>query len=201
MSRRGVSIEEKRTRLLSSLYDKKECFNLKEIEKLGKKCGIIEQTVKDILQSLVDDSLVMSDKVGSLNIFWALPSAARSMRENRINYLRATKQEIEDNIQSLNNLIEESSKTDTEETKLRKKKMERLEELTSTNEELTKKLQHIKMMLQDNPKVLQEQINQSNEAILRWEDNICNIRQWIKKKMPGVKEREINQNFGLPNED
>ena len=62
----------------------KECFNLKEIEKLGKKCGIIEQTVKDILQSLVDDSLVMSDKVGSLNIFWALPSAARSMRENRI---------------------------------------------------------------------------------------------------------------------
>ena len=34
--------------------------NFKELEKLGPKKGIISQSVKEILQSLVDDNLVMS---------------------------------------------------------------------------------------------------------------------------------------------
>lgn len=34
------------------------------------------QTVKDIVQSLVDDGLVDTDKVGSSVFFWAFPSKA-----------------------------------------------------------------------------------------------------------------------------
>ena len=33
-------------------------------------------SVKDILQSLVDDSLVDSDRIGTSNYFWAFPSKA-----------------------------------------------------------------------------------------------------------------------------
>lgn len=33
-------------------------------------------SVKDILQSLVDDALVDSDRIGTSNYFWAFPSKA-----------------------------------------------------------------------------------------------------------------------------
>ena len=34
------------------------------------------QSVKDVLQSLVDDGLVDSDRIGTSNYFWAFPSKA-----------------------------------------------------------------------------------------------------------------------------
>ena len=33
-------------------------------------------TVKDVLQSLVDDSMVDSERIGTSNYFWAFPSKA-----------------------------------------------------------------------------------------------------------------------------
>lgn len=45
--------------LLSSL------IQLKELEKLGPKKGVISQSVKDVVQSLVDDDLVLKDKIGT----------------------------------------------------------------------------------------------------------------------------------------
>lgn len=40
-------------------------FQLKELEKLGPKKGVISQSVKDVVQSLVDDDLVSKDKIGT----------------------------------------------------------------------------------------------------------------------------------------
>lgn len=36
----------------------------------------VTQTVKDVLQTLVDDGIVDFDKIGSQNFFWAFPSKA-----------------------------------------------------------------------------------------------------------------------------
>lgn len=40
-------------------------FQLKELEKSGPKKGVITQSVKDVVQSLVDDDLVSKDKIGT----------------------------------------------------------------------------------------------------------------------------------------
>jgi hypothetical protein len=40
-------------------------FQLKELEKMGPKKGVISQSVKDVVQSLVDDDLVLKDKTGT----------------------------------------------------------------------------------------------------------------------------------------
>ena len=40
-------------------------FQLKELEKLGPRKGVITQSVKDVVQSLVDDDLVSKDKIGT----------------------------------------------------------------------------------------------------------------------------------------
>jgi hypothetical protein len=65
--KKGVSFDDKRLRLLE-IFARAEVFTLKEIEKIGsKEKGIVEQTIKDVLQTLVDDGLVETDKIGAGN--------------------------------------------------------------------------------------------------------------------------------------
>lgn len=73
MSKR-VSLDEKRARMLQIFYEKKEFFTLKDIEKIAsKEKGIVVQTVKDVLQALVDDGFVHTDKIGSTIYYWTFP--------------------------------------------------------------------------------------------------------------------------------
>ncbi len=72
--KRGLSVDDKRKVILKIYHDEKTPFNLKEIERIGSKFGVVQQTIKDINQSLCDDNLVMSDKIGSSNFFWSFPS-------------------------------------------------------------------------------------------------------------------------------
>ena len=51
-------------------------YQLKEIENLGSKMGVVAMTIKDVLQGLVDDGLVDTDKIGSGNFYWRLASKA-----------------------------------------------------------------------------------------------------------------------------
>jgi len=82
---RGLSAEEKRVKLLEIFHETKDFFQLKELEKLGPKMkGIVSQSVKEVLQSLVDDNLVQSDKIGSSNFFWSFPSQRGTIMQNRL---------------------------------------------------------------------------------------------------------------------
>ncbi|KAG5460541.1 MAG: Mnd1 family-domain-containing protein [Olpidium bornovanus] len=55
----------------------RDFFQLKELEKIGpKQKGIVAQSVKEALQSLVDDNLVTMEKIGTSNYYWSFPSTA-----------------------------------------------------------------------------------------------------------------------------
>jgi hypothetical protein len=83
-----LSLEEKRQRCLDYFTETADYFQLKELEKtLPKTKGIgirwlviiayiVSQTVKEVVQSLVDDRLVNQEKIGSSNYFWCFPSQA-----------------------------------------------------------------------------------------------------------------------------
>lgn len=45
-------------------------------------------TVKDVLQSLVDDNMVDCEKVGTSNYFWAFPSKALHARKRKLEELQ-----------------------------------------------------------------------------------------------------------------
>lgn len=85
MAPRGLSVEDKRIKLLEIFHETKDFFQLKELEKLGPKMkGIVSQSVKEVLQSLVDDNLVQMDKIGSSNFFWSFPSQRGAIMQNRL---------------------------------------------------------------------------------------------------------------------
>ena len=72
--KKGMSLEERRAKLLAVYCARKEPLNFKEVEEYGARKGIILQSIKDVNQSLMDDNLVTTDRVGIGCFFWALPS-------------------------------------------------------------------------------------------------------------------------------
>ncbi|KAJ7084388.1 meiotic nuclear division protein 1 [Mycena belliarum] len=89
MAPRGLSAEEKRVKLLEIFHESKDFYQLKELEKLGPKLkGIVSQSVKEVLQSLVDDGLVQADKIGSSNFFWSFPSQRGTIMQGRLRQIK-----------------------------------------------------------------------------------------------------------------
>ena len=85
--KKGVSFEEKRTRLLSIFTTDPTFYHIKEIEKLGAKKGIHPMIIKDVLDSLIGDNLVDQEKVGASNYYLALPSKVFQAKQNNVNRL------------------------------------------------------------------------------------------------------------------
>lgn len=86
--KRGLSLEEKRKGMMEIFHETKDFFTLKELEKIApKEKGIVQGTVKDVLQSLVDDNMVDSDKIGTSVYFWALPSKAINLKKQKLGQL------------------------------------------------------------------------------------------------------------------
>jgi Fe2+ or Zn2+ uptake regulation protein len=74
--KRGLSLEDKRDRVLEVFHTSGDVFVLKDVEKLAAAKGVVLQSVKEVLQSLVDDDLVRQEKIGISNYFWSFPAEA-----------------------------------------------------------------------------------------------------------------------------
>ncbi|KAK1927838.1 meiotic nuclear division protein 1 [Papiliotrema laurentii] len=81
MSKRGLSMDEKKTKMVELFHETMEFYSLKELEKIApKQKGIVQQSVKDVIDDLVGDGLVSMDKIGTGNYYWSFPSATGAMK-------------------------------------------------------------------------------------------------------------------------
>mmetsp|Transcript_75932 Transcript_75932/g.88300 ORF Transcript_75932/g.88300 Transcript_75932/m.88300 type:complete len:205 (-) Transcript_75932:180-794(-) len=197
MKKKALSFDEKRARLLAIFHERKEVFNLKELEKHGSKAGIVLQTVKEVLEALMSDNLVESDKIGSANFFWSLPSRAYQS-------LTMKKEEYNSQIAKLNTDKEEImveialAQQGKEETEERREKVEKLKSLRKQYEARAKELEKYKKNDPERLTALEKQaVNFKNEAN-KWTDNVFTCKQWMGKKFPAIGEDQINSNFNIP---
>lgn len=197
--KRGLSLEEKQQRMLSIFHETADFYQLKDIEKLSVAKGITAQSVKDVLQSLVDDDLVNSDKIGTSNYFWSLPSEAGNKLQMRSTQLESRAEALSRKKEELESKLEEAcrGKEDSEE---RTKQMEQLAQLQKENKELKSTLQQYK---DDDPstfEALKDATQKARNAANRWTDNIWNVESWCNKKFVG-NEAELSKHFracGVP---
>ena len=103
--RRGMSKAEKRQRLQAIFFDEKSPFTLKELEKMGSKQGIVSQSIKEVLQELVDDNLVKLEKIGIANYYWSFPSQATATKKKIVKQLDTS---ISNKKQNIDNLEKEA---------------------------------------------------------------------------------------------
>ncbi|GJQ15659.1 hypothetical protein GpartN1_g7450.t1 [Galdieria partita] len=195
--KKGLSFDDKRTRMLEIFTESKTFFTLKELEKVApKQKGIVLPSVKEVLQSLVDDDVVSSDKCGTQTVYWCLPSQAVQKKRCKIASLTENLQTKYVLRQQLLQRRDElrSCHQDTEE---RIQLIEKVNELESQLKMLKEQLDIYK---ESDPEVLAEIRSVSHiawEAANRWTDNIFSIRSWVASKF-GLPSSEFDKNFGIP---
>ncbi|CAM9762536.1 unnamed protein product [Laminaria digitata] len=180
MVKKGLSLEEKRAKILNIYHGTKSIFSLKEIEKAASKQGVVSQTVKDVNQSLVDDGLVDMDKIGPSNFFWSFPSKAVVNRQNLVDSLKRDIAKAEDttavNKRKIAGLVEE--RADTEE---RRQKLQRLQD----NRQRLKQLESEYEILKENDPAELKKVTSAAEVckdgVNRWTDNTWSIKGWMVK--------------------
>ncbi|KAL1210669.1 Meiotic nuclear division-like protein [Cardamine amara subsp. amara] len=186
--KRGLSLEEKREKMLQIFYESQDFFLLKELEKMGPKRGVISQSVKDVIQSLVDDDLVSKDKIGISIYFWSLPSCAG-------NQLRSIRQKLESDLQGSNKKLAELVDQCDSLKKGREESEERTEALTQLKdiEKKHKELKNEMVQFADNDpatlEAMRNAIEVAHQSANRWTDNIFTLRQWCSNNFPQAKEQ------------
>ncbi|KDR18233.1 meiotic nuclear division protein 1 homolog [Zootermopsis nevadensis] len=188
---KGVSAEEKRKRMLQIFHEKKEFFQLKELEKIApKEKGIVEQSVKDVVQSLVDDGLVDSDKIGTSVYFWAFPSKTKHSKKRQL-------ENVTDKLNDVNKKIKISqenvaaAKIGREPTQKRNEVLQRVAQLTAEEKLLLKKIQDYE--------VCDKMENESQIAIEsanRWLCNIQCVVSYCEKKF-SIDQKTLQEHFGI----
>ncbi|XP_066574071.1 meiotic nuclear division protein 1 homolog isoform X2 [Amia ocellicauda] len=169
--KKGLSLEEKRTRMMEIFFETKDVFQLKDIEKIAPKTkGITPMSVKDVLQSLVDDSMVDSERVGTSNYYWAFPSKALHSRKRR-----------------------------QEELQQQGDRAALLTQLQALREERLQLSAELDKYRECDPAVV-EQIREFNktakDSANRWTDNVFSIKAWARQKF-GFEDRRLDKTFGI----
>ncbi|XP_076434770.1 meiotic nuclear division protein 1 homolog isoform X2 [Babylonia areolata] len=197
--KKGLSFEEKRTRMIDLLYEKKDFFQLKDLERMApKEKGITSQSVKEVVQSLVGDTLVDTDKIGTSIYFWAFPSKASQNRKRKMEDLTNKLKEVERKKRDVQSHLAKA-KIGKDNTEERSAVLSDLSEAHNTVHKLEAEL--IKYRESD-PEVLEQQKKETAtalEAANRWTDNVFSIKSWVKNKFC-FEERILDQQFDIPSD-
>ncbi|KOC65436.1 Meiotic nuclear division protein 1 like protein [Habropoda laboriosa] len=184
--RKGVSLDEKRTRMLQLFYERREFFTLKELEKIApKEKGIVGQSVKDVLQALVDDGLVRSEKIGTSVYFWTFPGENITAIEQRIS--EATKKIVgaEFKLQKLKEACERE-KVVKEKLRVKENQLKlQIAKFSDTDPEAIAKIE--------------KRAQEYKEVTNTWTDNIFAIQSWCKNKFD-ISQECLNKQFNIPSD-
>lgn len=196
MGQKGLSFEEKRTRALEYFYETRDFFQLKDLEKaLPKSKGITSMTVKEVIQSLVDDRLVCAEKIGTCNYFWAFPSAALHSRTAVRERLQGELAGLKQKSFTLTEQIEQERASRPESAERR----EAMEKHASLRKALQKIYEELAEYKENDPVAFQARIRQVQEmrtGINTWTDNLFSLEDWCVKNM-GVDRSAFKDMFGL----
>ncbi|GAB4816181.1 hypothetical protein N2152v2_003227 [Parachlorella kessleri] len=164
---------------------------LEDIEKLGSKRGVISQSIKDVLQSLVDDDLVRQEKIGISNYFWSFPSDTAVKLETDIGKLQQRLEERQAERQRLDTQLEES-KVGKEDSGERQELVRQLKQL---EERVAQQKAELAKYSDNDPEryeAMREAIHVAKDSSNRWLDNIYTLETWLKRKFEGMKEEVDN---------
>ncbi|CAL4059300.1 unnamed protein product [Meganyctiphanes norvegica] len=200
MSRRkGLSLEEKRTKMMEIFFEEKDFFQLKELEKIApKKKGIITQSVKDVVQSLVDDAMVDTDKIGTCVYFWAFPSKATAIRRSKLDNIDERVKEAKRRLKSAQERMAQAQ-VGREEGDGRAALLERIAAAENQRNLLTQEIQKFRDCDPEVIEQMKKETQIATDAVNRWTDNIFSIKSWCKNKFC-IAEDTLNKQFSIPEE-
>ncbi|KAL0118720.1 hypothetical protein PUN28_009415 [Cardiocondyla obscurior] len=195
--KKGVSLDEKRMRMLQIFYEKKEFFTLKELEKIApREKGIVLQSVKDVLQGLVDDGLVRSEKIGTTIYFWRFPGENITATESRIADTNKKIVETEFKFQKIKEDIEKEKKLKNN-TEEKTKLLEEVELLKKEEQDIKKLIVKFSEVDPDVIAEMDEKAQKYKDVANVWTDNVFALQSWCRNKF-NISNQELNKQFNIP---
>jgi len=196
MGGRGLSAEEKRVKLLEIFHETKDFYQLKELEKLGPKLkGIVSQSVKDVLQTLLDDGLVQMDKIGASNFYWSFPSRHGALLATKVARAGEAREALKQQLIDVRNNIDKENALRVE-TETREQELKSLD----LNREICKSLEaELRQYGACDPTQVEEKrraIILAREAAFRWTDNYSITVSYFCKQY-SVDSDDIRKHFNL----
>ncbi|KAI5826599.1 meiotic nuclear division protein 1, partial [Schizophyllum commune Tattone D] len=202
---RGLSAEEKRVKMLEIFHETKDFFQLKELEKIAPKTkGIVSQSVKEVVQSLVDDGLVQSDKIGSSNFFWSFPSQHGAAIQARLSIAQAKRAEAAQQLKEVRASVEEECAL-RRETEERRAKLGKLAWLKQHQATLQTELSAYGTCDPIKVEEMKRAVTLAREAAIRWTGESANAftvthsrtALTISLSSPSNWTRPLSTDFGL----
>ncbi|CAG9129634.1 unnamed protein product [Plutella xylostella] len=195
--KRGLSADEKKTRMLEIFHQSKDFFQLKELEKIApKEKGITAQSVKEVIQALVDDHLVDSEKIGTSIYFWSFPSKAKNAKKRKLLDIQG---QLDDCCKKLKkteeNLASESVGRELSDDRARH--LAELEQTLKKENELKKEMEKYRDSDPEYIAQLKNEIEELKSAVNRWTENIFILKSYCKNTFQ-VENEVIEQNFNIP---
>uniref|UniRef100_A0A8B9J8B8 Meiotic nuclear divisions 1 homolog (S. cerevisiae) n=1 Tax=Astyanax mexicanus TaxID=7994 RepID=A0A8B9J8B8_ASTMX len=151
-------------------------------------------SVKEVLQSLVDDNMVDSERVGTSNYYWAFPSKALHARKHRLEDLE---KQVKMGGFRKKVLFPELCISSRCKYKERATLQKELQSLKEQRESLRAEVEKYK---ECDPEVVEEMRKENitaKEAVARWTDNVFSIKSWAKKKF-SFEDSRLDKAFGIP---
>jgi SMC interacting uncharacterized protein involved in chromosome segregation len=136
--------------------------------------------VKEIIQALVGDSRIETDKIGLGNYYWLFPSAAANKSKRKLEQLEKDIEESEKKKVKLEEEIEEASagKEDSEE---RQQNLQTYKDLQAEKAELDKELKKFADFDPELVKKIESDAKVALDAANRWTDNIFALQGYTSK--------------------
>ena len=168
--------------MLGLFHESRAPWLLKDVEKEASRRGVNSMTVKDVVQSLIDDDLVHVDKIGSSNWYWAFPGEATSKARASLETAEKEATQLLEEKLRLEKKIETQTKKNpvTNEHKALSAEVNALRE---TNTKLTEELESFSSSNPETIKMMREATSVSKKAANVWTDNVFMMKSWAENKM------------------
>ena len=190
-----LTIEQKREKIQEIYNKRQEVFNLKEIESLATKAGVVTQTVKDVNSGLLDDNLIESDKIGASVFFWSFPAKHSQAVRVELGNLEEEEGKLDERMGRAKRSREEVL-VGREEGEERTFKMQRLGELKREITTLGERVEELKENDPEEVERLEKSALDCREGANRWTDNLWEIKSWCVKKK-GMDGKTVDKMLGI----
>ncbi|EGR29606.1 hypothetical protein IMG5_152360 [Ichthyophthirius multifiliis] len=194
--KQNLTFEQKREKMLNIFHQKEQANKKNSIHIKITKKNIVLQAVKDVLVSLMSDGLVDSDKIGSSNFYWSLPSQTYVVLQQRLKEIEQKTKESIQKKEELENQFEEAIKGKG----VSEERNERLQKLKEIQENYKKKLEKLEKYQRFDPErinQLKKDVNLIKQKANLWTDNIFAVKQYVQKQF-NISEQEIEQFLNIP---
>ena len=174
-------MQDKRKTVLHLFHESAKPWLLKDVEKAAAKRGVVFQAVKDVVQSLIDDSLVHVDKIGTSNWYWSFPGEASAKLRHEVGSMDAQIAAVEAECAQLDERLEKAA-AEFPQTEERQMAEVMLQSATEENDRLKKELESFASGDAAVLETIRGGKENCHEAVNRWTDNTLLLKSWVEKK-------------------